>query len=147
MKSWTEVYQACYYIWFGSISAIHSFNNILSNKVIFYVNFLYKSYLRCSSKHLLFILCKRLYLTSVSVFFILHLCNGKSFLHCSSIFCAENQGSGSNINWLAPVRLHVICFKNRTGIIDREFLKFTPQSIITGKLKKMTFTLPSSVAS
>ena len=133
------MYQACYYIWFGSISAIHSFNNILSNKVIFYANFLYKSYLIWSSKHLLFILCMRPCLcsslcTCVSV--------AKYFLLCSSIFCVENKGSRSDINWLAPVRMYVTYFKSRTGIIDRKLLKFSPQFVITGKLRKTTLTLP-----
>ena len=50
---------------------IHSFNNILLNKVIFYMKYLYKSYLGCSSKHLLVILCMCLYLNSVSMFLIL----------------------------------------------------------------------------
>ena len=38
--------------------------------------------------------------------------------------------------------MHVTYFKSRTGIKDRELLKFTPQSVITGKLRKITLTLP-----
>ena len=66
----------------------------------------------------------------------------RTLLLCSSIFCVENKGSRNDNNWLAPVRMHVTYFKSRTGIIDRKLLKFSPQFVITGKLRKMTLTLP-----
>ena len=75
------------------------------------------------------------------------LCNcvsvAKTFLLCSSIFCVENKGSRSDINWLAPVRMHVTYFKSQTGIIDRKLLKFSWQFVIMGKLRTMTLTLSS----
>ena len=40
--------------------------------------------------------------------------------------------------------MHVTYFKSQNGIIDRELLKFTPQSANTGKLRKMTLTLPNA---
>ena len=40
--------------------------------------------------------------------------------------------------------MHVTYFKSRTRITDRELLKFTTQSAITGKTRKITLTLPRS---
>ena len=123
------------------ISAIHSFDNILS-KVIFYVKYLYKIYLKWSCKHLLVFLRMCLYVNSVSVHFILPP-SIKSFLHCSAI-CVENWGSGSNINWMPSVKLHMNYFKRRTRVIEQEFSKNSLRSVITGKSRKMTLILPSN---
>ena len=61
------------------------------------------------------------------------------------ILCVENQASGSDINSLPLVRMHVTYLKSWTGIVDQELLKFTLQSVITGRLRKVTLTLPSLV--
>ena len=58
------------------------------------------------------------------------------------IFCAKNQAIGNDINSLLLVRMHVAYFKSWTGIEDREFLKFNPQCVITGRLRKVALTLP-----
>ena len=54
------------------------------------------------------------------------------------------MAGGTNINSLPPVRMHMTYFQSQTGIVDQELLEFTPQSVITGRLRKMTLTLPRS---